>query len=164
MAWFSWRFVEKPFRQRNLISSKNILIFSSSGLLAFICIGLIINFNADSIRKLDNEVYRLNAIRTASIDATNKCHSALSGDDLDLMQPDILGQALARTWVDKRFLEAFYDQPKEILERAGVFLPRSISVEFIKQDKERPKVIVYQNNGQKNIRVLELKLVMVAAT
>ena len=78
--------------------------------------------------------------------------------------PDILGQALARTWVDKRFLEAFYDQPKEILERAGVFLPRSISVEFIKQDKERPKVIVYQNNGQKNIRVLELKLVMVAAT
>tara|TARA_Y100000385_G_scaffold287781_1_gene352763 strand:- start:2189 stop:2578 length:390 start_codon:yes stop_codon:yes gene_type:complete len=78
--------------------------------------------------------------------------------------PDILGQALARTWIDKRFLEAFYDQPKEILERAGVFLPRSISVEFIKQDKERPKVIVYQNNGQKNIRVLELKLVMVAAT
>ena len=78
--------------------------------------------------------------------------------------PDILGQALARTWIDKRFLEAFYDQPKEILERAGVFLPRSISVEFIKQDKERPKVIVYQNNGQKNIRVLELKLVMVSAT
>lgn len=78
--------------------------------------------------------------------------------------PDILGQALARTWIDKRFLEAFYDQPKEILERAGVFLPQSISVEFIKQDKERPKVIVYQNNGQKNIRVLELKLVMVAAT
>ena len=44
-------------------------------------------------------------------------------------------QALARTWVDKRFLNAFYDQPKEILERAGVFLPKSISVEFIKIDK-----------------------------
>jgi len=56
--------------------------------------------------------------------------------------PDILGQALARTWVDKRFLDAFYDQPKEILERAGVFLPKSISVEFIKKDKERPKVMV----------------------
>ena len=55
--------------------------------------------------------------------------------------PDILGQALARTWVDKRFLNAFYDQPKEILERAGVFLPKSISVEFIKKDKERPKVM-----------------------
>ena len=78
--------------------------------------------------------------------------------------PDILGQALARTWIDKRFLDAFYDQPKEILERAGVFLPKSISVEFIKKDKERPKVVVYQKNGSKDIRLLELKLVMVAAT
>ena len=78
--------------------------------------------------------------------------------------PDILGQALARTWVDKRFLNAFYDQPKEILERAGVFLPKSISVEFIKIDKERPKVIVYQKKGSKSTRLLELKLVMVAAT
>ena len=85
MAWFSWRFVEKPFREKNFISSKNILIFSSSGLFAFICIGLTINFNSDSIRKLDDEVYRLNAIRTASIDATNDCHSALSGDDLHLI-------------------------------------------------------------------------------
>ncbi len=78
--------------------------------------------------------------------------------------PDILGQALARTWVDKRFLDAFYEQPKEILERAGVFLPQSISVEFIKKDKERPKVVVYQTLGSKNTRLLELKLVMVAAT
>ena len=78
--------------------------------------------------------------------------------------PDILGQALARTWVDKRFLDAFYDQPKEILERAGVFLPKSISVEFIKKDNERPKVIVYQKKGSKSTRLLELKLVMVAAT
>ena len=78
--------------------------------------------------------------------------------------PDILGQALARTWVDKRFLNAFYDQPKEILERAGVFLHKSISVEFIKIDKERPKVIVYQKKGSKSTRLLELKLVMVAAT
>ena len=78
--------------------------------------------------------------------------------------PDILGQALARTWIDKRFLDAFYDQPKEILERAGVFLPQSISVEFIKKDKERPKVVVYQRKGSKSTRLLELKLVMVAAT
>ena len=78
--------------------------------------------------------------------------------------PDILGQALARTWIDRRFLDAFYDEPKEILERAGVFLPKSISVEFIKKDNERPKVVVYQREGSKSIRLLELKLVMVAAT
>ena len=46
--------------------------------------------------------------------------------------PDILGQALARTWIDRRFLEAFYEQPVEILEKAGVFLPKSISIEFSK--------------------------------
>jgi len=78
--------------------------------------------------------------------------------------PDILGQALARTWIDKRFLDAFYNEPKEILERAGVFLPKSISVEFIKKDNERPKVVVYQREGSKSTRLLELKLVMVAAT
>ena len=78
--------------------------------------------------------------------------------------PDILGQALARTWIDKRFLDAFYDEPKEILEKAGVFLPKSISVEFIKKDNERPKVVVYQREGSKSTRLLELKLVMVAAT
>jgi len=78
--------------------------------------------------------------------------------------PDILGQALARTWVDKRFLDAFDDQPKEMLERAGVFLPQSISIKFTKKDNERPKVTVYQMSGSKNTRLLELKLVMVAST
>ncbi|MDE0782366.1 MAG: hypothetical protein OSB34_04200 [Planktomarina sp.] len=78
--------------------------------------------------------------------------------------PDILGQALARTWVDKRFLDAFDDQPKEMLERAGVFLPQSISIKFTKKDNERPKVTVYQTSGSKNTRLLELKLVMVAST
>ena len=78
--------------------------------------------------------------------------------------PDILGQALARTWIDRRFLEAFYEQPIEILERAGVFLPKSISIEFSKEEKERPKVVVFNNSGKSKIRLLQLKLVMVAGT
>jgi len=78
--------------------------------------------------------------------------------------PDILGQALARTWIDRRFLEAFYEQPIEILERAGVFLPKSISIEFSKEEKERPKVVVFKNSGKSKTRLLQLKLVMVAGT
>ena len=39
-----------------------------------------------------------------------------------------------------------------------------LSAKKIKKDKERPKVIVYQKNGSKSTRLLELKLVMVAAT
>ena len=75
--------------------------------------------------------------------------------------PEVLGQALARTWIDKRFLEAFYEYPEEILERGGVYLPDHISVEFMKKDKSRPKVVVYENRNNKR-KILELKLIMVA--
>ena len=76
--------------------------------------------------------------------------------------PEVLGQALARTWIDKRFLDAFYKYPVEILERGGVYLPDSVSVEFKKEKNQRPKVVVYENEKNKKRKLLELKLVMVA--
>ena len=76
--------------------------------------------------------------------------------------PEVLGQALARTWIDKRFLDAFYKYPVEILERGGVYLPDRVSVEFQKEDNQRPKVIVYETDRNKKRKLLELKLVMVA--
>ena len=76
--------------------------------------------------------------------------------------PEVLGQALARTWIDKRFLDAFYEYPVEVLERGGVYLPSSVSVEFKKEKVQRPKVIVYENEKKSKRKLLELKLVMVA--
>ena len=76
--------------------------------------------------------------------------------------PDVLGQALARTWIDKRFLEAFYQFPVEVLERGGVYLPDHISVEFEKEQKGRPKVTVYESQNDIRRKLLELKLIMVA--
>lgn len=76
--------------------------------------------------------------------------------------PDVLGQALARTWIDKRFLDAFYQFPVQVLERGGVYLPDHISVEFEKEQKSRPKVIVYESQNNKRRKLLELKLIMVA--
>ena len=76
--------------------------------------------------------------------------------------PEVLGQALARTWIDKRFLEAFYEYPVEVLERGGVYLPDSVSVEFQKEKDQRPKAIVYENEKKSRRKLLELKLVMVA--
>ena len=76
--------------------------------------------------------------------------------------PEVLGQALARTWIDKRFLDAFYEYPVEVLERGGVYLPASVSVEFKKEKDQRPKVIVYENKKKTRRKLLELKLVMVA--
>ena len=76
--------------------------------------------------------------------------------------PEVLGQALARTWIDKRFLNAFHEFPIEILERGGVYLPDHISVEFRKEEKSRPRVIVYENTKQNKRKLLELNLIMVA--
>ena len=76
--------------------------------------------------------------------------------------PEVLGQALARTWIDKRFLDAFYEYPVEVLERGGVYLPSSVSVEFKKEKDQRTKVIVYENDKKSKRKLLELKLVMVA--
>ena len=82
-------------------------------------------------------------------------------DQIQEFLPEVLGQALARTWIDDRFLEAFYEYPEAILERGGIYLPDHISLEFKKEEKSRPKVIVYET-GNKKRKILELKLIMVA--
>ena len=82
--------------------------------------------------------------------------------DIQKYLPDVLGQALARTWIDKRFLDAFFDYPVEILERGGVYLPEKIQLEFIKEEKSRPKVTVYEKTKNGRKKILELKLIMVA--
>lgn len=85
-----------------------------------------------------------------------------SSEQIQEFLPEVLGQALARAWIDKRFLEAFYSFPVEILERGGVYLPDHISVEFKKEQRSRPKVIVYENVNNIEKKLLELKLIMVA--
>ena len=82
--------------------------------------------------------------------------------DIQKYLPDVLGQALARTWIDKRFLDAFFDYPVEILERGGVYLPEKIQLEFIKEEKSRPKVTVFEKTKDGRKKILELKLIMVA--
>ena len=82
--------------------------------------------------------------------------------DIQKYLPDVLGQALARTWVDKRFLDAFFNYPVEILERGGVYLPEKIQLEFSKEEKSRPKVTVFERTEDGRKKVLELKLIMVA--
>ena len=83
-------------------------------------------------------------------------------DDIQKYLPDVLGQALARTWIDKRFLDAFFEYPVEILERGGVYLPETILLEFVKEEKSRPKVTVFEKTRSGRKKILELKLIMVA--
>lgn len=78
--------------------------------------------------------------------------------------PDILGRALARIWIDPQFAQQFANNPKDVLEQAGVFLPETMSIEFEKLSTDRPKIIVYerQPNSKFKMRVLYLQLVMMA--
>ena len=85
-------------------------------------------------------------------------------EDVREFLPDILGKALARTWIDADFRTKFDSDPCSTLESHGVFLPENMSIEFQLQNVERPRIVVYEQrpNSKFKIRVLYLQLVMMA--
>jgi hypothetical protein len=78
--------------------------------------------------------------------------------------PDILGKVLARVWIDPIFHRSFSKDPQSTLEKGGVFLPETMSVEFQKANSDRPRIVVYERreNSKFRLRVLYLQLVMMA--
>ena len=85
-------------------------------------------------------------------------------EDVREFLPDILGKALARTWIDSDFRTAFDTDPCGTLESHGVFLPENMSIEFQRQNADRPRIVVYEQrpNSKFKARVLYLQLVMMA--
>jgi len=85
-------------------------------------------------------------------------------EDVREFLPDILGKALARTWIDSDFRSAFETNPCDTLETHGVFLPETMSIEFQYQNVNRPRIVVYEQrpNSKFKARVLYLQLVMMA--
>ena len=85
-------------------------------------------------------------------------------EDVREFLPDILGKALARTWIDSDFRSAFETNPCDTLETHGVFLPETMSIEFQHQNVNRPRIVVYEQrpNSKFKARVLYLQLVMMA--
>ena len=87
-----------------------------------------------------------------------------SREDVRNLLPDILGKVLARVWLDSSFHRAFSKNPQKTLESNGVFLPENMSIEFQKQNTDRPRIVVFeQKPGSKfKLRVFYLQLVMMA--
>ena len=85
-------------------------------------------------------------------------------DDVREFLPEILGKALARTWIDIDFHQAFDSDPSGTLETHGVYLPENMSIEFQRQNANRPRIVVYEQrpNSKFKMRVLYLQLVMMA--
>ena len=85
-------------------------------------------------------------------------------EDVRSLLPDILGKVLARVWLDPSFHREFSQDPQKTLESNGVFLPENMSIEFQKQNTDRPRIVVFeQKPGSKfKMRVFYLQLVMMA--
>ena len=85
-------------------------------------------------------------------------------EDVRQHLPDILGKALARTWIDNEFHKAFDRDPVRTLESHGVFIPSTMSIEFQRKTSDRPRIVVYEQNPNSKFkaRVLYLQLVMMA--
>ena len=85
-------------------------------------------------------------------------------EDVRQHLPDILGRALARTWIDNEFHKAFDQNPVGTLEAHGVFIPSTMSIEFQRKTSDRPRIVVYEQNPNSKFkaRVLYLQLVMMA--
>ena len=87
-----------------------------------------------------------------------------SREEVRSLLPDILGKVLARVWLDTSFHAEFSRDPQRTLEINGVFLPDNMSIEFQKQNTDRPRIVVFeQKPGSKfKMRVFYLQLVMMA--
>ena len=85
-------------------------------------------------------------------------------EDVREFLPDILGKALARTWIDPEFHQAFDKDPCGTLGAHGVFLPDNMMIEFQRQNADRPRIVVYEQrpNSKFKMRILYLQLVMMA--
>ena len=87
-----------------------------------------------------------------------------SKEDVRSLLPDILGKVLARVWLDANFHREFSLDPQKTLEINGVFLPENMSIEFQKQNTDRPRIVVFEQkpNSKFKLRVFYLQLVMMA--
>lgn len=78
--------------------------------------------------------------------------------------PEILGRVLARVWIDNDFHTEFSGDPQATLEKHGLSLPASMSIEYEKPNTNRPRIVVYERpEGSKfKMRIFYLQLVMMA--
>ncbi len=77
--------------------------------------------------------------------------------------PDILGRALARSWVDGGFRDRLTEDPKALLADHEVYLPGSIWIETQTGSNGRPMIVVHERQPDGVLRrLLYLQLVMLA--
>lgn len=77
--------------------------------------------------------------------------------------PEILGRALARSWIDREFCAALMADPKALLARYDVFLPESVRIGVETSATQRQRIVVHETQPDGSARrLMYLQLVMMA--
>jgi len=83
-------------------------------------------------------------------------------EEVKAQLPDILGRALARSWVDEEYKEQLQECVHTALARGGVAIPDDYDCEYEKKNGQRAKIVVYERTGKLRLRVCGLHLTMMA--
>ena len=105
---------------------------------------------------------------------SNKVAQALELVDSDLVLknreevkkylPDILGRALARSWIDTDYKKALSFDVKSTLAKGGVVMPDEYECQYEASSGQRAKIVVYEKTSSNfKVRVCGLSLTMVAS-
>lgn len=76
--------------------------------------------------------------------------------------PDILGRALARSWVDNHYKSQLAECVHSTLASGGVQIPEDYICEYETTSGQRAKIVVFEKTGKLKLRVCGLSLTMVA--
>jgi len=82
--------------------------------------------------------------------------------DIKAQLPDILGRALARSWVDEQYKSQLQKCVHTTLAKGGVAIPDDYICEYETTSGQRAKIVVFEQTGRLKLRVCGLSLTMVA--
>ena len=85
-----------------------------------------------------------------------------TSEEVKAQLPDILGRALARSWVDEEYKEQLQECVHTALARGGVAIPDDYICEYETTSGQRAKIVVFEQTGSLKLRVCGLSLTMVA--
>tara|TARA_B100001057_G_scaffold364211_1_gene366996 strand:- start:494 stop:910 length:417 start_codon:yes stop_codon:yes gene_type:complete len=114
--------------------------------------------------KSNSPIVKSNINSENPLNIAEKLQHFKNRDEVRKFLPDILGRVLARIWIDVEFRLEFSADPQKTLEFNGVYLPEDMTIEFLKPNSDRPRIVVYEQkpNSKFKLRVLYLQLVMMA--
>lgn len=140
LAWFSWKYIEKPFRDKNKVSRSFIFKFTFSGIIFFSLIGQLINVIDGGLKFLSFEQQKVFSRYINSGDYVVKRHNEIrlkefdkNNDKKDIL---IIGDSHSEDIVNAVF-EASMNEEYEF---SSYYIPVKCGVLFVdnKIDREYP--------------------------